>query len=266
MRQQNSKKSGLLWPWLSGTHFRRKSIKKLALATFGGLGMTSLASATNYSYIGLSSGNWTSTNWSPIGTPAAGDNVTVNDGQTPTFGVGLVSGFNSLNTDQASGLIESGNLSTNQLQIGSLAYAGGGSTYTLNSGALTIANNGSEVIGNLGTGTFTQTGGSDAANIIDLGLATGSSGTFNLSGGTVTASQFNVGGNSAAVGGTGLLNVTGSGSLTVNGTLTLWTAGTSAVTLSGGSITASSLNTVNNPTPSPGTAGCSISQALAGWP
>jgi hypothetical protein len=91
--------------------------------------------------------------------------------------------------------------------------AGGGnlaSALTLGTGQLLTSNN--ENVGLNGTGTFTQTGGSNAlTSALTVGVFSGSSGTYNLSGtGILSANEDIVGGNAA-----GLFNQSG-GTNTVN--------------------------------------------------
>ena len=108
------------------------------------------------------------------------------------------------------------------------AYSGTG-TYTLNNGLLAVS--GFEY---LASGTFTQSGGSHTAQIIILGP--GSTGIYNLSGGSLQTS----GGESIGDGGRGIFNQSG-GTNIVSG-LSLGTdaytgsAGTGAYNLSGGSL------------------------------
>ncbi|MBV9008171.1 MAG: hypothetical protein JO354_03245 [Verrucomicrobia bacterium] len=73
---------------------------------------------------------------------------------------------------------------------------GGSGSYTLNSGTLSASSYSGEYIGESGTGVFTQNGGTNTAGSgsneqygISLGDQTGSSGTYNLNGGTLLTSS-----------------------------------------------------------------------------
>jgi T5SS/PEP-CTERM-associated repeat protein len=103
-----------------------------------------------------------------------------------------------------------------------------------------------EIIGESNTGTFTQSAGVNTTNNLDLGGQSGSSGTYNLNGGTLLVGN-NVVGNGVFVGaaatGKGVLTVSGAGLMTVFGALTINNnALGSAVNLSGGTINAAALN------------------------
>jgi fibronectin-binding autotransporter adhesin len=79
--------------------------------------------------------------------------------------------------------------------------SGGIGTYALNGTLLS----GSTLVGDLGTGTFSQSGGSHTvADYLALGVESGSSGTYNLSGGRLVSAQHNVG-----VHGTGIFTQSG---------------------------------------------------------
>lgn len=136
---------------------------------------------------------------------------------------------------------------TNTILAGAIGYfnvgtsAGGIGNYNL-SGTGVLTSNKSEYIGDAGTATFTQSGGTNtiqgASNHLYLGNVAGSSGTYNISAGTLTANNdVNVG-----VNGTGSLNISGTGSVFVGSNLAI--NGTSNVTLNGGTLR---LNTTNAP-------------------
>lgn len=122
--------------------------------------------------------------------------------------------------------------------------AGSVGTYTLSgTGALTASQ--SEFIGSLGNGTFTQSAGTNtllasAVGYLNMGTSAGATGTYNLSGGTLTANKNEIVGDA----GTGIFNQTGgtntlagTGSLVlanVDGSTGTYTAsGTAALTVGG---------------------------------
>ena len=144
----------------------------------------------------------------------------------------------------SSGILEIGNGTT------------GVGTYDLSgTGAISVGGNGSEVVATFGTGTFNQSAGTNTITStytfgLAIGYSTGSTGTYNLSGGLVTTNN-NV--DLGFSGGTGVLNVSGTGTLTVGGTLIVFNP-SSAINLSGGQINAAALNFNGTP-----------SVFLAGW-
>ena len=105
-------------------------------------------------------------------------------------------------------------------------YSGGSGSYTLTAGSLSV-NGPEEDIGYNGTGTFTQSGGTNSVNngTVTIAANPGSSGTYNLSGGTLTANTLT--NNSAFNYSGGTLNTT---SLTNNLHTTFSGAGTRIVT------------------------------------
>ena len=81
-----------------------------------------------------------------------------------------------------------GSNSGNNLLVGFSAVSNG--SYELNAGSLSSNN---EWIGYYGTGTFTQSGGTHTVtNTLTLAANSGSSGTYNLQGGTLTAGTINI--------------------------------------------------------------------------
>jgi hypothetical protein len=136
---------------------------------------------------------------------------------------------------------------TNTITAGNVFYigfnSGSNGVYTLGgAGALTA--NGGEYIGASGVGTFNQMGGTHSVQGGPLCLAcfSGSTGTYTLSGGTVTVGgSLYVGGSAVGPGGTGNVTVSGSGDLSVAGTLMVYGTPISSVTLSGGTIEAGSI-------------------------
>jgi autotransporter-associated beta strand protein len=80
----------------------------------------------------------------------------------------------------------------NDLWLGSAAGSG---TVQMTDGALSA---GTQYVGYSGTGTFTQSGGSNSAYALSLGASTGSSGTYNLNGGTLCVCGISQGAGAAA--------------------------------------------------------------------
>jgi hypothetical protein len=171
---------------------------------------------------------------------------------TQTCGSNSISGNLALATNAAS----SGSYT---LQAGTLALTGGSSvedigesgtgTFT-QSGGLNNFGGAGEYVGvlNKSSGTYNQTGGVNgllgSASNLCLGYDAGASGTYNLSGGMLTAANIYVGGTPTLPGGTGVLNITGNGQLSTPGALVIYGTTGSAVQISGGSITAGQV-TVN---------------------
>jgi hypothetical protein len=118
-------------------------------------------------------------------------------------------------------------------------------TYTL-SGTGSISASGVECVGFDGTGIFNQTGGTNtlsSGTSLNIGLFTGSTGTYTLSGGAASVgNNIYVGGSSSGIGGTGVLNVSGSGLLNVAGTLVAYGTPGTSINLSGGVINTAALN------------------------
>ena len=169
------------------------------------------------------------------------------------------------NTESLSASVESiGNSATGSSGSGSIAQSAGTNTigsvmqigfnstdtgvYNL-SGTGSVNGNGTEEVGLNGTGSFVQSGGSSNSITGYLAIAanTGSVGTYTLSS-TATASAANVyvGGNATSAGGKALLAVSGSASLTTSGVIKVYNTTGDSLSLSGGSITASSLNLSGN--------------------
>ena len=139
-----------------------------------------------------------------------------------------------------------GTNSTSNLVVASQTSSVG--SYSLSGTGVLNANSGLEIVGDQAVGHFNQSGGSNnlgASGRLWLAAMTGSQGVYNLSGGSLSGQAATVGGGSVA-GGTGTLNVSGTGSLTLTGELAVFNNG-SSINFSGGSITASDLNTLNVP-------------------
>jgi hypothetical protein len=97
-----------------------------------------------------------------------------------------------------------------------IAQNGGSGTYTLSGGLLTVTGN--EAVGFNGSGSFTQLGGThNIGNDLNVAARTSGSvatGTFNLSGGTLTGLSQEIGGQ-----GNGVFNQTGGSNSATNGPL-----------------------------------------------
>jgi hypothetical protein len=119
-------------------------------------------------------------------------------------------------------------------------------SYTLSGNGTLSTPQGYESIGDTGTGNMVQIGGTNTPFFITLGWHSGSSGSYILSGGSLTTSNMYVGGDSSA-GGRGNLDVANLGNLVVSGTLKIWNTTGSSVTLEGGSIQVGTLDTSGNP-------------------
>jgi hypothetical protein len=147
-----------------------------------------------------------------------------------------------------------GNNETNGLYLG---YSNGSSgTYTLSSnGALVDTSD--EYVGASGNGTFNQSGGSSSfLNINQLAIAelTGSTGSYALSGGSLSAPNLYVGGSSAGAGGAGVLTVSGTGSLYVQNTLTVYNTSGTNFAVNGGTANAGTVDLLGSYTQSAGSA------------
>ena len=118
------------------------------------------------------SGDWqTASNWSSLSVPGSGDIAYVDNGGTVTVS-GSTQTCGNLTLGDTNG---SGNV---QMTGGSLA-------------------GGTDFVGASGAGSFAQTGGTAGAGYLWLGYGSGSSGTYNLSGGSLLVSYSIVGGASA---------------------------------------------------------------------
>ena len=119
-----------------------------------------------------------------------------------------------------------------------LSNSGGASSYLLSGNAmLSVAN--TEVVGVSGSASFNQTGGANTAGELDIAQGSTASGTYQLSGGTLTAStNVYVGGSRTSSGGLGDLTVSG-GTLSAAG-ISIYSRG--SLIESGGAISANLLN------------------------
>ena len=182
-----------------------------------------------------------------------------------------------------------GTNNTNALTLGSLVGAAG--AYSLSGGTLAIGGGGTlipEIVGDAGTGTFNQTGGTHTIDsfvttgTLTVGHTSGSTGTYTLSGGSLTVGSLDEGygdsgygievigdgGNGtfiqtggtntinalsslyyvtlldvgSASGSTGAYSLSGTGTLNVNGTESIGTLGNGTFTQSGGTNTNNFIN------------------------
>ncbi|MGA2230382.1 MAG: PEP-CTERM sorting domain-containing protein [Tepidisphaeraceae bacterium] len=157
--------------------------------------------------------------------------------------------------------VQSGGTNTGMGNLYTAAGVGSVGNYTLSAGTLTISDN--EYVGFAGIGSITQTGGTNtvvsATGSVNVGDEAGSTGSFTLSGGTLSAATEYVGfsGNGAFTQSGGVNNAgalvianaapgsytqTG-GTLAVAGQITMVTPG-GTLTLSGGTATATTVSNV----------------------
>jgi hypothetical protein len=159
-----------------------------------------------------SSGNWSeASNWDPNGTPSSSTDVYVensgtanidssSDAKIVTIGAGAINinsggtlnaesivngtGTGTINIDGGTLVLSNNDIDIDNFNVGYAASTTG--TFTLASGKTLTTT--SENIGNSGTGTFTQTGGTNTTGEFCVAYDAGSSGTYNLSGGVLSAS------------------------------------------------------------------------------
>jgi hypothetical protein len=134
--------------------------------------------------------------------------------------------------------------------------SGATGTYSL-SGTGALSCSGFEFIGYVGTAVFTQTGGSNTTTSeLDVGINGGSSSSYNLSGGSVSAFIVTVGSsNPNSV--NSAFNISGTSTLTVSNTLNIYSG--SSFNFSAGTVNAGGLNFNGNPSLSIGPEARSIS-------
>jgi len=166
---------------------------------------------------------------------------TLNGGTLDVAGTGLTGGNLAVgHRGQGTFTQNGGQVATSELQVAggpSNGSATAQGSYNLNSGTLTAT---VENIGNTGNGSLTQSEGSaNQADSVTLGASVGSSGTYQLNGGILTATSLTVGDS-----GQGTFNQTGGSSAVTNAVEIAKNAGAagSAYSLSGGSLTAESMN------------------------
>ncbi len=200
----------------------------------GGTGTFNQTSGTNTTFglqLGLAGGSTGIYTLSGTGSLSA---------QFETIGVSGVGNFN-----QSGGT----NILTSDSNLGIGFFTGSTGTYTLSGGALSVAF-GSEVVGSAGTGAFNQSGGSNTIGSsgyggqLKIGALSGSTGTYTITGGTLTViGSTLLGGSSSGPGGTGTLTVSNSGIVTT-GSLTTFNTPNTSINVNGGSLTAAAF--INN--------------------
>ena len=150
------------------------------------------ARASNYTWtVTGGTGNWfTAGNWNPSGPPTSNYNAYVVDGGTAVIAQSGAA-CSTLNIGGANTgwvQINSGGLADSYLQLGTVNNgATGAGTLALSSGTLTTAI--WEYIGLSGRGTFIQSGGTNTTAVLWFAPSGGASGTYNLSSGSLNASN-----------------------------------------------------------------------------
>jgi hypothetical protein len=183
-----------------------------------------------------------------IGTGASSTGIyNLSSGTLSCFGSETV-GFSGIGTFAQTGgtNVISSSIAVAAFYVGEGASANG--LYTLGpSGSLQVTN-GEEDIGYNGIGTFNQSGGTNLIGSgwsLNLGYNPGSSGIYNLSGGSVQFNYFTsgvyVGGSSLGSGGGADLSISGAATMTIPGTLEIYSGG--LLVQNGGTLSAG--NTVN---------------------
>jgi len=178
---------------------------------------------------------------------------TLSGGTLSSFGFEYV-GFDGTGNFNHSG-------GTNEINFGYSLYVGYGAdsngTYTL-SGSGSLITTGNEYVGAAGIGNFNQSSGSNSMSeggILCVGQQAGSSGSYSLSGGTLSAANIYVGGSDAGPGGTGVLTVSGSGYLnSTAATITVYNTAGSGLNVNGGTVNAAALNLIGTYTQTAGSA------------
>jgi fibronectin-binding autotransporter adhesin len=201
----------------------RRRVAMVGLAVGSSLlGTISLASGTTRNWSAGSS-NWnTSTNWTPVGVPAAGDFV------------------NFVNID---GVARTLTLDVNTASLGSLTIdltsdGTTSATNLLSDAAYNISAN-TETIGSAGNGAVLQSGGTNSMASLFLGQSGNGSGTYTLSNAAATldvsGAAFIGGAGSGVAGGTGVLNLS-AGECTFLGPIYIGNTGGSSGTILVGNI------------------------------
>ena len=174
-----------------------------------------------------------------------------NNGSTGTYilsatgslsaGSEIVGYFGAGNFNQSGGANAIGSLLT-------VGYNGPTSTYTLSGAGAVSATD--ETVGFYATGIFNQTSGTNTiTSELDIGYVAGSTGSYTLSGGSLSLPAGNVfvggtnGGNGGA-GGMGNLTISNTGQLSVAGTMTVYNSG--SVNINGGSTSVGSVSITGN--------------------
>ena len=177
---------------------------------------------------------------------------TLSGGTLSSFGSEYVGYGGTGNFNQSGG--------TNEIYPYSL-YIGYGTNsngvYTL-SGSGSLITSGNESVGAFGTGSLNQSGGSNSmieGGILYIAQYGGSSGSYALSGGTLSAANIYVGGSDAGPGGTGVLTVSGSGDLNAPAaSITVYNTPGSGFKVNGGTVSAAALNLMGTYTQTAGSA------------
>jgi hypothetical protein len=129
-----------------------------------------------------------------------------------------------------------GSNTTNTLYLGDTdGVRTGSGTFTLSGTSTVFTSSNSEYVGYQGPGTFNQLGGTHNATVVNVGYGSNAIGTYNLSGGTLTAAQESIG-----YYGTGTFNQSGGSNSITWGTLQIGGipgGGTGNYNLSGGTLT-----------------------------
>ena len=221
--------------------WRRAGLLSVA-ASAALLGMTGVASADNVSW-NVASGAWeTGSNWSTGNVPGGSDFAYIDNGGTATLStnVGSVLSFQIGSDVGKSGtLIQSGGAldSTTTMIIGDnptgTAGPSGSGTYIMNGGVLTVPD---AFVGNLGSGTFIFSSGTiTSAAHFRVGRHNGGTGFMNMTGGVLTAPGFFlVGENGGGPLTTGTFNISGGTMTCANYNLGQNTNGQGTVHQSGG--------------------------------
>jgi hypothetical protein len=127
---------------------------------------------------------------------------------------------------------------TNRFYLG--FNTGGVGCYTLSGGTLFAL--GAENIGFAGSGAFVQTGGLNTAGILFLGQGPGAQGSYTMTDGTAQVGiGVWVGGTDLNPGGTAAISISG-GSMNIAGPLKVWNGAGNGVHLSGGTLSATTLD------------------------
>jgi len=218
------------------------SLKMVATAVFlvalVALAAPAYAINTYWSHDPATTGLWSDPlNWNN-GVPASGDYAYIDNGGTAQIDSGAQAYFLYLGYYSSGTIRQEGGTTTMTLGLILGRSAGSTGTYYLDAGELNITNpipfGGGEWVGygSGSTGTFNQTGGTNTVSSnLYLGYDAGSSGDYNLDAGSLTAGTVYVG-----YSGQGTFNQTG-GTNTVTGSVYLRNSG-SAYNLHNGSLTA----------------------------
>jgi hypothetical protein len=178
-------------------------------------------------------------NWDN-GVPASVDNAYIdNDGAALIYNGAAASQLRLGRNASGTVIQEGGTTTLYSLDLGSLTGSTG--IYYLNAGELAGTSGAleSEMVGSSGNGEFNQAGGANTVRNLSLGYSAGSSGTYNLSGGDLSAAVDTGSLECVGYNGVGEFNQTG-GTHTVGSNLTLgyMTGSSGAYNLQDGTLTA----------------------------